>query len=1016
MRQSPYQDTAEADGANIDSPSKRSRHFGVRGQQNQVSAQVSERSKGRMGNFGDGELDNHSFSSSQLPKDGEGIGREDRLILRSDSESDSGGSHKNRELLSKFPDFIPKRDEDIGNVSICGSHHSMKAITYYPHNSTSTANKGTSLTSTDQAMMKEDVQNAQGKRLPRSPIKNSQSKRRRTLKSSAEPQQSSLQAEAKTPVVTSVVGRKRKDALYHSQNQVADAETLAMRTILRPRTNTTSHNEAHQREGYVERSKEGDNTDKRLGKFVRDLPAEEVANQGARIVLSTVEDIKGSRKASLSTADFFNEAQQIMRFIRAQARPQSSQKTPQGAESNKSANFESSVIVQSPEDRFSRPPSRAGASLRRLREPIQLDARVVSHLRKFEEKSDFEAAFSSSFKSLGLEETERGFSDARMERNDLPDEVVEESDPPNLRIHRQLPPRDGRGRSPTKNPQSINADTKAGSLDSSGPTSAPSTGRSLPTGSSVGSSGKAVIVPETVSHLLKDQIAGMKYDQDRKVWIKTPENENSKAPFQNSHDSTEDALGDIPDLSVNEDEEMHRIMEHAGSLRMMGSRSNGRSKYHATREDKRFARLDNEARPQTAEGAISTSEENGSAQSKYSRFASSVPMPETRATSWSEDLSPEEKEEVCEQGQEGLAAENEEDYEEEVEHEISIMEGRTSQSPTRPIRREHHARVVTVTFSSPLVGHLPTPYTDPEAGGEGIGLNLDDSPIKFDPQPGALGTRQRSSFDRKASRRSSSRRVSIGSQSYIARPMSRLDEEDEMAFLQTSNGRRNTGRDMIVSTPLSREKGMLAPKPPSSGQCSSAGFHLSPLADFTIHQVDQSSNQGHGDLVGRRGLLAEHETEKFALVTQDLVRRLTDLEPYEPHWDLIKSMKLRNQGLATLYKLDEFCGRLEELDVSNNALGQLDGAPSSIRDLRICQNHLSDLSAWGHLCNLQYLDVSRNHIQSFKAFQQLVHLRELKADDNDIESLDGLFQHDGLLNLRLRGNSVRSIDFEGCNM
>lgn len=1020
MRENLPQDDVEANFENIDSPSKRSRHLRIKDQQNQVSAQNSERSQRRVSNFGDGELDNHSFSS-QPSRYGVGFAREHRLILRSNSESDSGASRLNQDSLSKFPNLTPERDEGLANVSISTSNRSMKAITYHPNDSTSTVNKGHSFTSKDQDLIKGDVQNAQGKRLPHSPIKDYQSKRRRTLKSSAEadyrPQQSSLQGEVKIPATNSVVGRKRKDALYHSQNQIADAETLAMRTILRPRTYTTGHNEAPHREVHGGNSKETKDADTALGESAQDPPTPTVAKQEARFGFGAVENIKGSRKASVSTADFFNEAQQIMRFIRAQGRPQSSQQTPRGAELYKNASLEGSVTTESPKDAFSRPPSRAGASLRRLREPVQLDARVVSHLRKFEEKGELEIAFSSSFQSLQLEEAECDFVVAKVERNESADEVVE-SDPPNLRIYRQLPPQESRSRSPAKNPQSLEADTRAGSLDSPTPTSGPSTGRSLPTGSSRGSSTKAIIVPETVSHLLSDQIAGMKYDQDRQVWIKTPTNENSKTPLQSSGDSTEDVLGDIPDLSVNEVEERQRITDHAGSFERMGSRTKGTSKLdHATREDKPLSQDDKEARPRTAEGAISTSEEDGSAQSKYSRFASSGPIPETRATSWGGDVPPEEEEKLHEQDQESLAPENNEDYEEEVEHEISILEGRTSKTPTRPIRREHHARVVTVSFSSPLVGHLQTPYTDHETGEEGSDLDLDDSPIKFDPQAGAARrSRQHSSFDRKSSRRSSSRRISIGSQSYIARPMSRLDEEDEIAFLHTSNGRHNTGEDVIVATPLSRQRGILAPRAPSSGQVSSVGFHLSPLPDFTIHQVDHSSNQGHGDVAGRRGLLAEHETKKFALVTQYLVQKLTDLEPYEPHWDLIRSMKLRNQGLATLHKLDEFCGRLEELDVSNNSLDQLHGAPSSIRDLRVCRNHLSDVSAWGHLYNLQYLDISGNHIQSFKAFQHLVHLRELKADDNEIESLDGLFQHDGLLSLRLRGNLVRSVDFQGSSL
>lgn len=1031
MRESPYQDAVETDYENIDSSSKGSRNPKVRARQNQVSARSSELNQRRINGFGKGELDNHSFSSSQPSKPSFSLGREDVFELCSNWERDSIVSHPKPELPPKSPNHIPAGNKGLGSVPMPVSQHSFKATSSNPCKSISIPNEGMSSTPKDQDIRNEHIQNAQGKRLPHSPIKDSQSKRRRTLKDSEAagrgPQQSSLNADLKITVMNSLVGRKRKDALYDGQNQVADAETLAMRKILRPRTSTTGHNEIHDRGPYVNKliqAEDAETINMELAHgptVLQDPRTEAVKKQVARFTLNTVENVKGSRKASVSTADFFSEAQQIMRVIRGQGRPLSGQETPQDAEPYHQAVSEEAAFELSPKDGFSRPPSRAGASLRRLREPVQLDARVVSHLRKFEEKGDFEVAFSSSFKSVQLGQVENGSRDDDMERDNLNDEVVVESDPPNLRIYRQLPPHHSRNRSPRKNSSSPTADTKARSLGSL--TSGPSTGRSLPTGSSLGSGTKATIMPETVSHLLTDQIAGMKYDQDRQVWIKTQAIESLMTPLQASSEMTEDVLGDIPDLSVDEVEEMHRIQDHASSLKRMGSNSKGVSKYDSVaHEGRQLSPNNDDTRPRTTDGAISTSEDDSPARSKYSRLTSSGPVPETRATSWGGDMPPREKEGIRTQVQGSPAPEDEEGHEEEVEHEISILEGRSSKTPTRSIRREHHARVVTVSFSSPVVGHLMTPYppdtedTEPEAREDGVDLDLDDSPIRFDPQPGAVWSGRRSSFDRNPGRRSSSRRISINSQSYIARPMTRLDEEDEIDFLQNSNNRRNTGIDVIVSTPLSLQRGLLAPKPPSSGQGSSVGFHLSPLQDFTIHQTDQSDNQGHGDIVRRRGLLAEHETQHFALVTQHLVKKLTDLEPFEPHWDSIRCINLQNQGLATLHKLDDFCGGLEELDVSNNSLDQLDGAPSSIRDLRICCNHLSDLSTWGHLYNLQYLDVSRNHIHTFKAFQQLVHLRELKADDNEIESLDGLFHLDALLSLRLRGNSVRVLDFEGFNL
>lgn len=1049
LRESPDQQAARYDDGNRGSSFKISRYPMLGTRQNEISTQPYQRNERRVSSFGEGELDNHSFCSSQPSKPSFNPVQGGFLHFDNKDEGDSSASHFDQELSPKSPTLRIASSGDFGNPSISVPHNPVKAISHHARKSITPMNGGTSFASINEEIPKEDVHNAQGKRLPRSPVKDSQPKRRRTLRRSddidCEPQQASLDIKVKIPLMNSVVGRKRKDALYDGENQVADPEILAMRTILRPRTSTTSHNEFSDRGIHVNTLIRADNAEIKTvisaqgQPALRDPPTAAVAKQPASFALDRVQnETKGSRKASVNTADFFNEAQQIMRVIRAQGRPQSSQESIPKIEPYRRSVFEESVVEESPKDEFSRPPSRAGLSLRRLREPVQYDARVVSHLRKFEEKGDFEVGFSSSFRSIQLEKVER---ESKKGENNPDDENVVESDPPNVRIYRQLSQQDSQKLLPIDDPPSLTTDTKTRSLGSLA--SGPSTGRSLHTRSSHGSGSKAMIVPETVSHLLSDQIAGMKYDQERQVWIKSQAKEILKAPYQTSSEMTEDALGEIPDLSVDELEEMQRIKDHASSINKLSSGSNGVSShdYNTHGTNPFLPNDDGFSRPRTAEGAISASEEEDSpARSKYSRLASSGSIPETRATSWGGDVSPakqqgslrwDRRSPVARNDNEGDHEDHEGDHEEDheedhdnghdedVEHEISILEGRSSKTPTRSNRRGHQARVVTVSFSSPLVGQIETPHppdSEPEVWEDGSDLDLDDSPIRLKPQPGAPSSRRRSSFERRSSRRTSSRRVSIGSQSYIARPMSRLDEQDEIAFLQDSNGFRKSSMNVIVSTPLSPQRSLLAPNPPSNDKHSSIGFHLSPLQDFSVHQIDKSTDQGYGDVVRRRGLLSAHEIEKFALVTQHLVQKLTDIEPHEPYWDLIQRMNLQSQGLITLHKLDEFCGRLEELNVSNNSIGQLDGAPSSIRDLKICRNNLSDLSAWGHLHNLQYLDVSRNHIRSFKGFQKLIHLRELKADDNEIESLDGLLQLDGLLSLRLRGNLVSSVDFQGSNL
>lgn len=977
-------------------------------------------SNARISSFGEGELDDHIFKtlnssishlSMEQGKNADGVGSmtepnagtfkfeqwpNPKLQLHSSTKGTPSVSYP----LFPSQDFKCRREYHDGE----------------PRNVTPASN-GKNKT------QKEETQNAQGKRLPLSPAKNPQPKRRRTFRSPKDPQAETA-AEIKAPIVKSVVGRKRKDALYDGQSQAADPKILAMRQMLRPRSSTNSPQGRSVHEGRaIENEDKEPQTLATLESgptqhLNMDPPTKQLAEELANFTLDMAQHITyGSRKASVTTADFFNEAQQIMQLIRAQGRPQSHQETVEESEAENHAEQES-YAEESTKDEFSRPPSRVGASLRRLREPALVDPRIVSHLRKFEDKDDFGITLSSSLKSLQIKQS----NEETLEPRDLQDHGNSvESEPPNLRILSQNMQMDKGKSSSMEDLPALCTDTKVNSVGSHS-TSGPSTGRSLHTISSRGSGNKVVIAPETVSHLLSDQIAGMTLDPDRRIWVKrkvvSKTGDLEMLNCASSEMTDEDLLGEIPDLSVDELEEMQRVKDAANSLKRTGSESDGISNHDYA---KPFQRRDGEFypskeyqdhRPRTAEGVVLPANDASSAPSKYSRYSSGLVV-ETRATSWGDDVLPQKGAEMASANSPKSLVDYDH-HDEEVEHEISILEGRQSRTPTRSNHRDRQARVVTVAFSSPLIDQM-TPHASsggPETWEDESDLDSDDSPIRFNSRP-ELSLRKPSGHSgRRPSYRSASRRRSLGSQSYVARPMSRLDEQDEISFLQ-SNGASNARLDMVISTPLSFQQSMVAPHVPSTDQPSSVGFHLSPLADFTVHQTD-SPNLGRPN---HCGLLPMHEAHgRFSLATQDLVKQLTDLEPFEPYWDFIRSIDLQRRGLVTLHTLGDFCRRIEELDVSDNALDQLHGAPSSIRDLKICRNQLSDLTAWGHLQNLQYLDVSHNQIHSLKGFRGLVHLRELNVDGNLIESLDGIFEHDGLIRLSLRGNLVRSVDFEGSNL
>jgi len=875
------------------------------------------------------------------------------------------------------------------------------------------------------------VQTATGKRLPYSPAKDPAPKRRRTLRYSEEMDHVHLHlqehiAAQKSPISS---GRKRKDALYDSDHQAADPGTIAMRHIRQPKVPTRSHTSVWRAIGPETRVTGATDQAVIEGSLqlgvddnpAIDPPTQIVAGALATVALNTAKEVTcGSRKASVTTADFFNEAQQIMQFIRAKGRPHSSHTNTEGSEAGHPTIVEESVVYDSTKDEFSRPPSREG-SPRGPKPSAKPDARVISHLRKFEDNQDLGLALSSSIKVLKISQSRRGSrasASACDEANDANSDT--ESDPPNTRIRESIVQAHKRKNSSSTYDFSVLEPEQQVRSQGSQPTSGPSSGRSDPTGSSQGSTNRMVIAPETVAHLLSDQMAGMVFDRQRQLWVKRKSSPNvgglENLEHTQSERTEEDFFGDIPDLTVNEMEELQRVKETVSSVRSMGSATDNvsvcdQAMFREMQKEApgRVEQIQN-ARPKTAEGKSIAAVDNSSAPSIVSHFASSCPQPGTRTTSWGDDAFSYKEPQLPIHSAAAAGKSLENTSEQQVEHEISIFEGRESRTPKHQSNRKHQARVITVAFSSPLVDHKESEFERVQGFDSDEGeLSLDDSPVRHNTPLDALAKRPPSSGSAgKPRRRSASRRLSLCQQSYLPRPMSRLDEEDEMSMIHCSIGNRRMSMELAITTPLPLSRSILVPS--TIEQRSSIGFQLSPLPDFTVHQIDKPVDSNHGQVTKR---LPTGETgNRLSLCAQSLVRNLTDLEPYEPYWDYIRSVDLHDRDLTTLHMLDEFCGRIEELDVSENQLAGLHGIPHTVRRLNIRANCLSDLAAWDSLRNLQYLDVSSNQLADLRGFQHLIHLRSLKADNNEIENLNGLEDLNGLINLRLRGNRLREVDFE----
>ncbi|PMD35635.1 hypothetical protein L207DRAFT_557026 [Hyaloscypha variabilis F] len=773
----------------------------------------------------------------------------------------------------------------------------------------------------------------------------------------------------------SVIGRKRKDARHDNDQQAANPTVLAMRQILRPRTPTPSQrsSQQHGRPPLQE-------LDLASSERVRLLQEMKIAKIQAE--LDSTEPLKAStafgmsqqmqadsRKGSVTTQDFLDEAKKIMAGIRGKARPNSGLVSLEESESENDRNQSAEggtgeaenedSYQESTKEPFSRPPSRDGAPVTRLPK-TQVDPALLDHLRKYQEMSDMDEVIAESMKSIAMA---REAADAAKAIDRMTDETISrrsgrllstndgiESDPPNIRI--------------SENP-----------------------------------------------------------DLQRKRKHST--GEDAAKNFLPSDETDEDPFGDIPDLSVDETQELQRIKAVAAKRKEAARVAQEQVDHEPLRTittidqpqvDIPFA---DKSRPKN-------NEPSSSEHSKLTQVTSSggtVPQSNTRATSWGDDEAPMAKAESqvtqsVHRRHRSTHTETSEEVVEEVEREISILEDRVD--PASPQRRN-----VTISFSSPLASVIQATNYDDEST---LDRELDEnSPSESDDDDdfgnGSLvvtkeGTNKNPGSTKSRSfYRSASRRLSLGGHKFSLRPVSRIDEQDEDSINKDNEDRNRRSISIVVSTPAPprREANIALATPRPTHEVGT--LTLTPLSEFTVHHADGSFGLDVSYVAQNQRYVHGSNTQRtLSLSIKELVEKLTEVEPYEPFWEDMKMVSLKGKQLKNLHKLDEFCEHLEDLDVSRNKISQLDGVPSTVRHLRISHNCLTDLAAWGHLSNLQYIDVSNNEIESLSAFKYLVHLRSLRADNNQIQSLEGISQLDGLLTLRLRGNLVTTVDFSGAKL
>ncbi|PHH67138.1 hypothetical protein CDD81_2907 [Ophiocordyceps australis] len=661
------------------------------------------------------------------------------------------------------------------------------------------------------------------------------------------------------------------------------------------------------------------------------------------------ESAETERKPSIRTQDFVDQAAQIMAMIRNQVKPSVNSSRASGANSQ-GADLDDSC-QESTGEPFSRPPSRDGKAWSRAPWPQQ-DPELMSRLKQYQEQSDVGDVNSSSLRCMGL-----AMKVCSAGSSHVQDDMI--SDMANVRITSARPDH-GHVSSPTK--------------DFATASSGRSISRTFPTTSSRGSESRRTIMPQSVSHLIPDRVGSMFLDKQNNVWVKTRE---PKASWRAMEDSEEDPFASIPDLTVDLTKEMQNLK--------------------LATAQKEAAAPDNADTPQSPLSP-SVAGQRGASRGYVTLSPREKPGPHMAAAARKELEKLEKLEEHAW-----------------CRHDMDKGMDKDGQATSR-------RRNLTISFSSPVASMMQS------VAAEDLRLVQDDA--AQDDDVNAV----------RASWRSSSHHCAPGSNygshgaacgrgvPFIPRPVSRIEERDEDSTIEIKpdyngqvslmgeqsmvNHKACGGRHASLSLLVKgQELSLKADESAMIGQ-NVGKLSLSPMSDFSVNNADQSFGFEVSYVMGPRHMATGNGSKRVLSMTiRELVDKLSEAEPFEPSWEDMAAVNLHDKHLSSLHMLDQFCGKLVTLDASANKLGHLEGIPSTVRELKVSCNLLTELTSWEHLMNLQYIDISGNDVKSLSALKNLVHLRSIRADDNQLRSLDGLDCHEGLLSLRARNNVIEELDF-----
>lgn len=225
-----------------------------------------------------------------------------------------------------------------------------------------------------------------------------------------------------------------------------------------------------------------------------------------------------------------------------------------------------------------------------------------------------------------------------------------------------------------------------------------------------------------------------------------------------------------------------------------------------------------------------------------------------------------------------------------------------------------------------------------------------------------------------------------------------VSEEDEEEFAEglPFGGRRSSDTSARFTTP---EAGRSA---------SFAAANMSARSPWSLSMLRGSNRRS---LMGNGGISFSATNASFNIAHDNMLALLTDIAPFELPWHNIRTIDLRGRRVDSLVRIDEFLPRLEEALLDDNQIEYLTGLPNTMRYLSIARNRLPSTAAFGHLENMETLDVSDNNID-LRALRNLHQLKHLRANGNRITSIQGIQNLQKLETLHLRNNSLDELDIQ----